>query len=131
VLSIIAVFTGATTSYLFLLRIRAIFNGRRWITGLFALLWVAVVGTSIMVPFSLHSDHVSGTQNCIPLEMHPRAGVYGLVNILYHILIFLCISWKLVAMQHGLHGGIRNIIRGRGFSRISGMLWSSGQLYFL
>jgi hypothetical protein len=99
--------------------------------GLFSVLCFSVCASSLVVPFSVHGGYLPGTRLCVPLELHPRTGVYALLNIINHTLIFICVSWKLVAMQQGLNGGIRNIVRGRGFSRISGVLWTSGQLYFL
>jgi hypothetical protein len=67
----------------------------------------------------------------MPGEMDTKAGVYGLINIVYHSLIFISISWKLVTMQRASQTSFSDLIRGRGFSNISKVLWSSGQLYFL
>jgi hypothetical protein len=131
VLAIIAIFTSLTTGYLFFLRIWAIFHGNRWLIGLFGGLWFSVTATSLLVPFSIHADFIPGTHHCMPGEMDTKAGVYGLINIVYHSLIFISISWKLVTMQRASQTSFSDLIRGRGFSNISKVLWSSGQLYFL
>jgi hypothetical protein len=130
-IAIIAIFVTITSGYLFLVRVRAIFHGHRWLLGLFTLLWVAVGATSLLVPFSVSGHHIEGSQQCIPIDMHPRTGVYAFIYIVNHVLIFICTSWKLVTIQHGMNGSMRNILRGQGFSNISAVLWSSGQLYFL
>jgi hypothetical protein len=130
-ISVLSICTCVTTTYLFLLRVRAIFHGHRLIVGFFVILWVAVNGASILVPFSTQAGNIPGTQQCITTYMHPRAAIYAILHIINHILTFFSISWKLVVMQHGGPGDMRRILQGKDFPRLSRAIWSSGQLYFL
>jgi hypothetical protein len=74
-----------TTSYLFSLRIRAIFHNSHIIFGAFVILWLASNALSLMAPFEIHGTHIPGSQYCVVTSAYARAGVYGVFHILRHI----------------------------------------------
>jgi hypothetical protein len=123
------------TSYLFLLRVKAIFHDSRRIFGVFVFLWLALISTSLLVPFSISGVRIPESRNCIVTDLHPRAASFGVVHMVNNTLIFVSISWKLLEMQRaaaGQQGSTKfDTIKGRGMSQVSRVLWSSGQLYFL
>jgi hypothetical protein len=126
------VLTGITTTYLFLIRVKAIFHDSPRIFGAFFVLWVALNATNMLVPFSITGVRIPESRNCIVEDLHPRAAAAGFLHMLNHALIFVFVSWKLLAMQRaGGQSGAKFDIKGRGMSQVSRVLWSGGQLYFL
>jgi hypothetical protein len=120
---------SATTSYLFLLRIRAVYRGQRVIIGFFTILWVMVCGSAVVVPLSDHSAHIRTSRYCVPTNVKPLGGVYGAVEMTDRLLIFVFISWKLTRAHHNAR--FKAFFEGRGQSIISRVLLTSGQLYYL
>jgi hypothetical protein len=76
-----------TASYLFSLRIRAIFHNSHIIFGAFVILWLASNALSLMALFEIRGTHIPGSQCCVVTSAYARAraGVYGVFHILRHI----------------------------------------------
>jgi hypothetical protein len=129
----ISVVCTLTTSYLFLLRIKALFHDTRPVVIAFVVLWAAVNASNLLVPLSIHSRHIGESQSCIASDMHARADSFSILHMAYDTLVFICVSWKLLKMQQDCDAqpSLRFNVTGQGMSHVSRVLWSSGQLYFL
>jgi hypothetical protein len=123
---------AAFTSYLFLIRILAIFRGQLAVIGLFTVFWLAVCGSAILVPLNIYADHIGTTWYCVPTHIETHAGFYGVVAMAHRLLVFLFISWKLTQV-HRADFRLRSFFRvnRQEPSLISSVLLSSGQLYYL
>jgi hypothetical protein len=119
-----------STSFLFFLRVRAIFFKRRIIVGFFALLWLITLATSFMVPFGLTGTHIATTQYCINFSVKPYVGAGTIANMTHGTLVFLAISWKLLSLNEE-SSRVKAFVKGEGISRLSSAILVSGQLYYL
>jgi hypothetical protein len=119
---------SACTSTLFLLRILAIFHGQRVVIGLFALLWLAVVGSATIVPLSVHGIHIGTSSYCAPIDIRARTGAYGVMVMVDRLFVFVFISWSLTKRHNSR---LKAFIQGHGLPSISKLLLFGGQLYYL
>jgi hypothetical protein len=119
---------AASTSFLFLLRVLAIFHGQRVVVGLFVLLWLAIVGSAVIVPLNIHGAHIGSTGYCAPIGAGVSVGVFGVITMIDRLLVFLFISWRLTAYHDSR---VQAFFRGQGVSIVPRVLLSSGQLYYL
>ncbi|KZP32798.1 hypothetical protein FIBSPDRAFT_848069 [Athelia psychrophila] len=127
----------ASTSFLFFLRVRAVYLQSRTITILFGALWVVTtsVGIGFTIPEMHGTERVSYTayayctnttvkHNSIPLTM-------AFVN---DTMVFLAISYRLAAnavTAGGWRSRVLSIVTGKGLFSLSRSLMKSGQLYYL
>ncbi|KAF8526222.1 hypothetical protein BU17DRAFT_40741 [Hysterangium stoloniferum] len=119
-----------STSLLFFFRIRAVFDGRPWIIGFFALLWLANLGGSMTVPFALFGGNIPNTNRCIPTSVKPFSSAGIIVTAINDTLVFVAISWRII-MDTALSGKLRSFFRGQSLPYISRELLRGGQQYYL
>ncbi|KAF7289453.1 hypothetical protein HMN09_01339300 [Mycena chlorophos] len=119
----------ASTSFLFFLRARAIFNGNPWLISIFFCLWLSVAGTAAIVPTTVHAVNVGLTAYCIDDSISPAAVSLGITPLLYHTVIFLAISWHL--SRHSWSGDFRTFFTGKSLPSFSKALLKDGQFYYL
>lgn len=67
-LACVYAFTFPATSLHFLLRVRAIYTGRKLVTAFFVICWIALTGLSITFPFHLHGTRIGPTSHCMDTE---------------------------------------------------------------
>lgn len=129
----IAIATPAT-AFLFLLRIRAVFWDYRIVVVLFCVLWLGILGTGWIVPFSIRASNIGPTNYCIDTDIESISSIVVMVNTAYDTLVFFAISWYMFRMTYtegSCISRLRNLFRGTDNCKISDMLLRSGQLYYL
>jgi hypothetical protein len=124
------VVAAPSTGFLFFLRVRAIFHKTRIVVGLFFVLWLATLAASFLLPFGLEGIHIGTTQYCINHKVAGFAGAGTVANTIHGTLVFLAISWKLLSMSNE-SSRMKAFVKGQSSSRISSVVLTSGQLYYL
>ncbi|TDL22014.1 hypothetical protein BD410DRAFT_771023 [Rickenella mellea] len=121
------------TSFLFFLRVRAVFNTSPWVVRFFAVIWLATLGGSITVPFAIQGGHIGPTQHCINTAVKPFSSAGIIISTCSDTMVFLAISWKLLttARDDSLNGKMKSFFSGEGLPHISRILIQGGQLYYL
>ncbi|KAJ6620414.1 hypothetical protein B0H10DRAFT_1791708 [Mycena sp. CBHHK59/15] len=127
-----AVAVPATAS-LFFFRIAAVFHANKPVVIFFMLAWLATLGSSIIVPFSLEGKHIAATARCINASVKPFAAAGTVANACTDTLVFLALSWRLTynTPAHGLVGRSKSMVSGSGLPKFSRALLQNGQLYYL
>lgn len=122
------------SSFLFLLRVRAVFGTEPVIQWLFSFLWLGVLGSALTLPFALHGAHIGPTNYCIDSGVRSFGSAGMVASTIYDSLVFLAISWKLSsnAMQGLTFREKANIfLGGKALPALSRGLLQSGQIYYL
>lgn len=133
-LGICYIFAVSSSSLLFIFRVRAVFHFQPMVVYLFYFLWVAVLGSAMIIPFSIAGMHIGPTRMCINTEVKPYTSAAVIINGVNDTLVFLAISWRLLTMNlvdESWSARVRSFVHGRGFSRLTGTLLHGGQLYYL
>ncbi|KZP05563.1 hypothetical protein FIBSPDRAFT_1054017 [Athelia psychrophila] len=124
-----------STSFLFFLRVRAVYLQSRTITILFGALWVVTASVSIgfgalvvhgaeRVPHTAHCTNTIGKYNFIPVTM----------TFVHDTMVFLAISYRLAAgavTAGDWRSRVLSIVTGKGLFSLSRSLMKGGQLYYL
>ncbi|KAF9257387.1 hypothetical protein L218DRAFT_802026, partial [Marasmius fiardii PR-910] len=126
----------AFTSFLFLLRVVAVWNLHKWIVATFTLLWLATVGVTITVPIGLGSSHIGTTQACLLTRVADYKESSGIAAVIYDSAVVLAITYRI--LMNSLYEGGPSVqfktFIGNGKSllpTLSRNLLRSGQLYYL
>ncbi|KAJ7101658.1 hypothetical protein C8R44DRAFT_597240, partial [Mycena epipterygia] len=127
----------SATALLFFFRVRAIYGGDRFITILFGLLWLAVLGSSTTVPISGTARNVGNPSTC--LIGHPKsyAGSPGVIITVHDTLVYLAISYRLVSNFSHLDGQqtrraqLTALFSGSNLPAFSKSLFTDGQMYYM
>jgi hypothetical protein len=126
------VFAIPPTAFLFCLRVWAVHPGNRLVMVIFGLLWLAVLGTSFLVPIMVaESVHIGTTGQCINSKVSPLAGAPVVVNMVLNLLVFVVVSWRLAAIKQSNRSRFWAMFKGEGMSPLASMVIKSGQLYYL
>jgi len=122
-------FAAPSTSLLFFFRARAVFEGRRVILAIFGILWLATLGGSLSIPFSISGDHIVDTDRCQNTSIRPltAAGIIG--SICNDTIIFVAISWHVIR-RTAVKGKIKSFFCGHDLPFISKELIQGGQQYY-
>ncbi|TCD70101.1 hypothetical protein EIP91_004830 [Steccherinum ochraceum] len=136
------VISHVSTSLLFLHRVRAVFFRERLIVAFFVILWLAVVGTSIVVPITVTVGYMDEMKFCnLEFETHfPPLIVLWTASVFYG-LVFLCTSWRLVKNMNMMSDDeskralwwmrIKSIFRGDNLPRVTNEIVKGGRKYYL
>lgn len=119
---------------LFLLRVRAIYAGNKFVTGFFVLCWLALTGLAITLPLSLYGSHIGPTSHCIDAGAKPITPAPIIAAAVYDSLIFFFISWRLLnntMAGDSLREKSRAFFGKGGLPALSRALLYSGQVYYL
>ncbi|KAF5310760.1 hypothetical protein D9619_007645 [Psilocybe cf. subviscida] len=133
----------SATGFLFFLRLRAIYDRDRILVSVFFVLWLTLVGGSILIPVSIKGGEIGSTKYCHKVlpRRATRITIFGPIALLsFDTLVFLAISWRLSRVASYRNGG-RN--GGHSTNRIGAMLFGTnlptftrsllvdGQMYYL
>ncbi|KAF8843965.1 hypothetical protein BDN67DRAFT_45208 [Paxillus ammoniavirescens] len=93
---------SATSSYLFLKRVHAVFLQNRNIRHLFTFLWLCGVGASMVVLPGPLDDYyeIANTRHCINHKIKSYVSAAFIVPVLFDAFVFLAITYKIL-MYHG------------------------------
>ncbi|KAF8180725.1 hypothetical protein K438DRAFT_1938159 [Mycena galopus ATCC 62051] len=122
-----------STSLLFFFRVRAVYGHTRRVTIIFGLMWIAVLGTCIVVPIATGGVNIGPTRYCILGELGMFAAAIGVG--LFDTAVFLAISYELVRNTHVEHPSLKQkphtFVIGAYLPSFSKSLLVDGQVYYL
>ncbi|KAJ6607842.1 hypothetical protein B0H10DRAFT_2069993 [Mycena sp. CBHHK59/15] len=123
------------TSLLFFFRVRAVYCGARTVTIVFGLMWLAVLGTSLIVPIATHGVNIGPTPYCSLSELAAYAAIIGLNPGLFDTAVFLAISYRLVGNTHVEYHSWKQkasaFFTGAYLPSFSKSLFVDGQIYYM
>jgi hypothetical protein len=127
------VFSVPPTAGLFFLRVRAVYIDNRVVVAFFALLWLAVIGTSLLIPLEVaQAVHIGTTNICVDTKVSSIASAPVVANTVLNVLVCLFISWRLSGDGYlAERPSLLSIFRTKGLSPVASALIQSGQLYYL
>ncbi|KZP10714.1 hypothetical protein FIBSPDRAFT_707244, partial [Athelia psychrophila] len=122
---------GSAKSFLFFLRVRAVYGKSRLVTFCFGAGWLAVVTTRTMVPLSYRALRIGTTRQCSSNATGPWTLVALWVNLAYDTAVFISISARLASYTNlATKHRIRTFLRGKGLPSLAHTLLRGGQLFY-
>ncbi|PPQ64454.1 hypothetical protein CVT24_008464 [Panaeolus cyanescens] len=125
------------TSFLFLLRFKAIFNGNKYIVALFICLWIAVVLSTLTGIFGISGVNIGPTEYCATDRFENYVAAAVIVPLVYDTMVFVAISWRLMkeflVEDPAIHtiSGVKALVFGDYLPAFSRSLLQDGQVYYL
>ncbi|KZP10269.1 hypothetical protein FIBSPDRAFT_1051428 [Athelia psychrophila] len=125
----------AFTSFLFFLRVRAVYLQSRYVTALFGAFWVVTVTLNIWSNTIVHAANIPSPTvvGCIGTGPVPSIALPLASIFVNDTLIFLAILYRLTAnavTDGGRHSRLLTIFKGKGLYSLSQSLLQTGQLYY-
>ncbi|KAG5652375.1 hypothetical protein H0H81_005237 [Sphagnurus paluster] len=122
----------SSTSFLFFLRVRAVFLYEKNIVACFFVLWLGVVGGSISVTTAGRVVHLEPTQHCEEAALKPSAIAAPIMLAVNDTFVFLAISWRLLSgFRLRRKKNLLGMLLGNYLSNLSRALLRDGQFYYL
>ncbi|KZP15765.1 hypothetical protein FIBSPDRAFT_703983, partial [Athelia psychrophila] len=128
----VMIMTGsAAKAYLFLLRVRAIYDNSKLVTLFCGVGWLAVVCARMTVAFMKDTSYLKQTGRCVLTDMGSPAIFALWLNLAYDTCIFLSVSVRLASYTK-LTGTpwISSFVRGYGLPHTMRHLLQDGQRYY-
>ncbi|KAF9257385.1 hypothetical protein L218DRAFT_1080953 [Marasmius fiardii PR-910] len=124
------------TSFLFLLRVVAVWNRNKWIMGIFTVLWLATVGVAVTAPVGIGEGHIGTTQACLFTRVAVYTESTAITSMIYDSAVFLAITYRILVnslYEENPSAQFKTFIgSGRSFlPTLSRNLLRSGQHYYL
>ncbi|KAJ6590208.1 hypothetical protein B0H10DRAFT_2233759 [Mycena sp. CBHHK59/15] len=123
------------TSLLFFFRVRAVYCCARTVTIVFGLMWLAILGTSLIVPIATRGVNIGPTPYCSLGELAAYAAIIGLNPGLFDTAVFLAISYRLVGNTHVEYHSWKQkasaFFTGAYLPSFSKSLFVDGQIYYM
>ncbi|KAJ7782250.1 hypothetical protein DFH07DRAFT_935447 [Mycena maculata] len=125
----------ALTSLLFFFRVRAVYGGARTVTIVFGLMWLSVLGTSLIIPIATRGVNIGPTPYCSLGELEAYVAIIGLNPGLFDTAVFLAISYRLVGNTHVEYHSwkqkVSAFFTGAYLPSFSKSLFVDGQIYYM
>ncbi|RDB27994.1 hypothetical protein Hypma_002096 [Hypsizygus marmoreus] len=124
----------SSTSLLFFLRVRAIFNQNRFAVAFFFLLWLGVLGGSLTVATVGNAIHLGPTDYCKATAIKLYASAAPITFAVNDTFVFLAISWRLLMnapLDPDHKAGFNHVVLGKYLPAFSRALLQDGQVYYL
>ncbi|KAF8953402.1 hypothetical protein BDZ97DRAFT_1767467 [Flammula alnicola] len=124
----------SSTSLLFLLRARAVFNDNIYIVSLFFFTWFAVVGGSLTSGLGTEGGNIGTTKYCWYTSVKSYVSASFIIPLVHDTLIFIAISWRLMGnahVDHNFKSGFRTLLLGHYLPAFSRAMLQDGQMYYL
>jgi hypothetical protein len=126
----------SSTALLFFFRVRALYDGNKWITAAFFIMWLAVLGGSLTVVTSLGGVHIGNTKYCTFSGFKPYGSSANIIIGVFDTCVFVAISWRLlansaVAAPRDGSALDRFNLFGRYLPHFSRALFQDGQNYYM
>ncbi|KAF8961492.1 hypothetical protein BDZ97DRAFT_1828505, partial [Flammula alnicola] len=124
----------SSTSLLFLLRARAIFNDNIYIVSLFFFTWFAVVGGTLTTGLGTVGGNIGTTKYCWYTSVKSYVSTGFIIPLVHDTLIFIAISWRLMENAHVDHNfkkGFMTLLLGHYLPAFSRVMLQDGQMYYL
>lgn len=124
----------ASTSFLFLRRLQAVYADSRLVRWIFCFLWLATTANTITVVVGVHAERIEGTGYCAVYDIKSYAAVAEFCPAVFNTFIFFAITYRLTS-SHGTHesrtSNWSKLITGKTLPRLSRALLQGGQEYYL
>ncbi|KZP14279.1 hypothetical protein FIBSPDRAFT_1048841 [Athelia psychrophila] len=122
-----------STSFLFLLRVRAVYLRSTSVTAMFGIMWLIAVILNIINDATIRAAPLTDTQYCVTIQLqHPA---YPSTSaFVFDTFVFIAISYRLAAdaaTEQSWRARLQSVVTGKGQFSISRALMVSGQLYYL
>ncbi|KIJ45856.1 hypothetical protein M422DRAFT_95821, partial [Sphaerobolus stellatus SS14] len=127
------VLATASTGFLFLRRVQALYLNNRIVSYFFIFLYITNAGVSIVTPIGSRVTPLADTGYCINGGIAHYVSATVFMTLAYDTMVFLAISYK-VATEHGKPGrpvNLKSLITGEAFPRFSRAILQGGQQYYL
>ncbi|KAF9231813.1 hypothetical protein BU15DRAFT_81964 [Melanogaster broomeanus] len=130
------VITTATSSFLFLKRVHAVFLPDRLVCHFFTFLWLAAFGASLLVlPGALHDYYeIANTKHCINHRIKDYVSVAFIMPVIFDALVFLAITYKILTGMSWHHTSTSRTWKafwcGEALPRLSRAVLQGGQQYY-
>ncbi|CAA7262454.1 unnamed protein product [Cyclocybe aegerita] len=125
----------SSTSFLFLIRVLAIFHRHKYVRAFFILMWLGVVAGVLTATQGVIGGSIGPTEYCMVSQAKPYVGAAVVVPLVNDTLVFLAISWKLMGNtcveNPTLKSELRAFFRGNYLPALSRGLLKDGQVYYL
>jgi hypothetical protein len=126
----------SSAAFLFFFRVRVIYHNSRVVTGIFGVLWLAVLATSITVPVGIRGTSVGDPPQCLAQVRHGERGSSSGITITIHdTIVFFAISYRLVAnfahAQQTRGAQLMELLSGANLPAFSKSLFTDGQMYYM
>ncbi|KJA13277.1 hypothetical protein HYPSUDRAFT_174115 [Hypholoma sublateritium FD-334 SS-4] len=123
------------SAFLFLLRLRAVYNRDRVIVTIFSILWLGLLASSFFVPLGIQAAHIGPTKYCTIISVKKSAILGHLTPLIYDTLVFVAISWRLCriacARPSGPQERLKVVLFGRYLPAFTKSILLDGQIYYL
>ncbi|KAK0486026.1 hypothetical protein IW261DRAFT_768731 [Armillaria novae-zelandiae] len=132
-LGICNVLTQTFTSFLFFLRVTAVWHGNRYVFFFFTVLWLGVIAGAITVPVGIRGAHIGPTQQCINIRVPDYAQLSAIMPLIFDSCTFIAITYRIL-LYSSVEGTARGRLRaffGKGVPIVSRNLLLGGQHYYL
>ncbi|KAJ7687161.1 hypothetical protein B0H17DRAFT_1013187 [Mycena rosella] len=129
----------SASAFLFFFRVRAIYGGDRLVTAIFGFLWLAVLGSSLTIPFGGGTAvKLEDPSECIltRVDVFMYVGASGIILTVHDTLVFFAISYRLLSdfgqMQQQTWGTqLKMLFSGAHLPAFSKALFADGQMYYM
>ncbi|KAF8999661.1 hypothetical protein BDQ17DRAFT_1308453 [Cyathus striatus] len=127
------VIATASSSFLFLRRVQALYRNNKLLYHAFYVLYLANVGVSIVVPLGSHVGSLANTGYCVNTGIKHYVAAGAFMPLAFDSIVFLAISYR-IATNHkkpGNNTSWKVWITGDALPRLSKAVLQSGQQYYL
>ncbi|KAJ7621847.1 hypothetical protein B0H17DRAFT_1290157 [Mycena rosella] len=126
----------SASAFLFFFRVRAIYGGNRLVTAIFGFLWLAVLGSSMTIPFGVSTVKLGDPSECIIAHVEVYVGASGIILTVHDTLVFFAISYRLVSTfgqmrQQAWGTQLKMLFSGAHLPAFSKALFADGQMYYM
>ncbi|KAF8881796.1 hypothetical protein BD779DRAFT_1545358 [Infundibulicybe gibba] len=124
----------SSSSFLFFFRVRALFEGQLIIVVFFFISWLAVLGGTMIVPFSITGSHIGNTQYCINTSIKPvNSAAVAISSFNDAKLVLAAVSWRIIvsmSLEESFRGRLRTLVGRGSLPTLSKAVLQSGQQYY-
>ncbi|KAK7685227.1 hypothetical protein QCA50_011590 [Cerrena zonata] len=118
------------STFLFLVRVKAVFGHSRRATYIFNTLWfIAVGGVIATVPFAFSGSNDEVTHTCVITRIDKNEIVGSITVAIFDSAVFISISYHVISLQTTARERWTSFFKGTDIGMISQVLLRTGQLY--
>ncbi|KZP09533.1 hypothetical protein FIBSPDRAFT_759778 [Athelia psychrophila] len=122
---------GAAKSYLFLLRVRAVYDNSKLVKLVSGVAFLAIVCARMTVAYMVHSSPQEQTGRCAVTKMGPLPKFSLWLTVAYDTCIFLSISVRLTSHANSISTPwIPSFVRGHGLPHTMRHILQDGHIYY-
>src|SRR5260221_12305696 len=132
-MNILAPFTVPLSTLLFVIRVCALYNNKKYVVAFFSMTWLLVLSSCIIVPLGARGARIGNTKYCFDSRTR-LADVLSSSSILIHdTLIFIAMSCAFMRISYSdpnVKNSIRVLVFGRYLPAFSKSVLRDGQAYY-